>query len=433
MKIPKFIRDNLLLKMTSLNAGVIVIRLFVAFFLQRELTDIVGKAGYAKIGSLRNLLQMLTSITSFGVFNGVVKYVADFKEDSEQLQKLFSTTFVFTLIGSVTSFLILFFGAGFISEYFFYTTDFAYIVKIVAVVAPFIAIQRVFNGIVNGLSDYKKFAKIELIAYLLGATLTLVMLYNYSIDGALLAIALIPVIQVAVMLFIFIKVLRRYVRFSEISFKAPYAKSLLAFSLMSFVATVLVNYVEIDIRSMLAKRMSEDDAGIWTGMTTLSKNYMVFSGAIFTLYVIPKFTGIKTETGFKKELFNIYKTLLPLFGIGMLVIYFLRFQFIEYIFIDFDEMAPLFKWQLLGDFIKLAALVLLHQFIAKKMVRNFIFTELFSLVLFYVFSYALVDEYGVEGVVFAHFIRYILYFFLVFYLVMRYFKKQKNNPETIKP
>ncbi|HBY68492.1 MAG TPA: O-antigen flippase, partial [Flavobacteriaceae bacterium] len=79
----------------------------------------------------------------------------------------------------------------------------------------------------------------------------------------------------------------------------------------------------------------------------------------------------------------------------MLVIYFLRFQFIEYIFIDFDEMAPLFKWQLLGDFIKLAALVLLHQFIAKKMVRNFIFTELFSLVLFYVFSYMLVNEYGV--------------------------------------
>ena len=309
--------------------------------------------------------------------------------------------------------------------------DFAYIVKIVAVVAPFIAIQRVFNGIVNGLSDYKKFAKIELIAYLLGATLTLVMLYQYSIDGALLAIALIPVIQVLVMLFIFIKVLRQYVRFSEISFKAPYAKSLLAFSLMSFVATVLVNYVEIDIRSMLAKRMSEDDAGIWTGMTTLSKNYMVFSGAIFTLYVIPKFTGIKTESGFKKELFNIYKTLLPLFGFGMLVIYFLRFQFIAYIFIDFDEMAPLFKWQLLGDFVKLAALILLHQFIAKKMVRNFIFTELFSLALFYGLSYALVDEYGVEGVVFAHFIRYVLYFFLVFYLVMRYFRKQKNNSENI--
>ena len=130
------------------------------------------------------MIAKITSSTSFGVFNGVVKYVADFKEDSEQLQKLFSTTFVFTLIGSVTSFLILFFGANFISQYFFYTKDFAYIVKIVAVVAPFIAIQRVFNGIVNGLSDYKKFAKIELIAYLLGATLTLVMLYNYSIDGA---------------------------------------------------------------------------------------------------------------------------------------------------------------------------------------------------------------------------------------------------------
>ena len=94
-------------------------------------------------------------------------------------------------------------------------------------------------------------------------------------------------------------------------------------------------------------------------------------------------------------------------------------------------MAPLFKWQLLGDFVKLAALILLHQFIAKKMVRNFIFTELFSLILFYVFSYALVDNYGVEGIVFAHFVRYVLYFLLVFFLVMRYFKKQKNTSETL--
>ncbi|WP_241780934.1 O-antigen translocase [Cochleicola gelatinilyticus] len=417
--------------MTSLNAGVIVVRLFVAFFLQRELTEIVGKAGYAKIGSLRNLLSQLSSFTSLGVFTGIVKYVSEYKEDKEQLQKLFSTTFVFTIVGSVIAFVVLFFGAEQLSTYYFYDTEYAYVLKLLAVIVPFISIQRVFNGVVNGLSKYKSFAKIELFAYLLSAGLTLFLLYKNELDGALIAIALAPVIQVVVLLYIFVRVLREYVQFSKLNFKIPFAKQLLAFTAMSFVSTLLLNQVEIEIRNFITNKVSETEAGIWTGMTTLSKNYMVFAAALFNLYVIPKFAGIYTKSDFTKEVLNIYKTLLPLFGVGMLVIYFARQLFIDYVFIDFDEMNPLFKWQLLGDFVRLASLVLAHQFLAKKMVLNFIFTELFSLALFYVLSYFLLPVYGVEGVVIAHFIRYVLYFLVVLLLVMRYFRKKKKKEEKL--
>jgi PST family polysaccharide transporter len=409
--------------MTSLNALVISIRLVVSLFIQRLLAELVGEAGVYKIGQLRSLTQLLTSFTSLGVFNGIVKYVSEHKEDKEQLQKLFSTTFVFTTIGTALTGTVLFFGSTYLSEYLFGSESFAYLIKLWAVIVPFIAIQRVFNGVVNGLSKYKQFAKIELLSYLISATLTVLFLFEYNIDGALVAIAITPFIQVMVMLFIFIKVLREYVQFSKLSFKVPLAKSLLAFSLMSFVSTVLLNYVEIDIRSMLANRLTEDDAGTWTAMTFISKNYMVFSGSIFTLYVIPKFAGIFTKSDFKVELFTIYKTLLPIFGIGMILVYIFRDLVIEIIYPGFTGMAPLFKWQLLGDFIRLASLVLAHQFLAKKMVRNFIFSEVFSLVLFYGLAYYLSTDYGVEGVVMAHFIRYVLYFLLVFYLVFRYFKK----------
>lgn len=417
--------------MTSLNAGVILVRLLVSFFVQRELADLVGKAGYAKIGSLRNLLQMLTSLTSLGVFNGIVKYVAEHKENERQLQRLFSTTFVFTVVGSVACFLILFFGAPYISAYFFYSQEYAFIIRLVAVIVPFIAIQRVFNGIVNGLSAYKKFAKIELGAYLLGAGLTLVMLYTYNLEGALIAIAIIPVIQVAVLLFLFQKVLREYVVVKELKWESPMAKQLLAFTLMSICSTVLLNYVEIDIRNMLAEDFSEGDAGVWTAMTFISKNYMVFSGAIFTLYVIPKFTSIHTKKAFTIELKNIYKTLLPLFALGMVAVYFLRFLIIEYIYTDFTSMAPLFKWQLLGDFVRLAGLVVMHQFLAKKLVRAFIFTEVLSNALFLGLAYYLSESYGVEGVVIGHFIRYIIYFIVVLFLVMRYFNRETPKQPTV--
>lgn len=415
--------------MTSLNAGVIAVRLVISLFIQRLLAEIVGEAGIAKIGSLRNLLEMLGSFASVGIFSGVVKYVAEYKEDKEQLQKLFSSTFVFIILGTVVVSAVLFFGADYLSQTIFDSAQYIYLIKLLAVIVPFISISKVFNGIVNGLSRYKKLARIDIISYILSSVLTVWLLLTHNIDGALIAIALTPAIQLFVMLFIFVQVLREYVQFSKLKFKIPMAKSLLAFSLMSFFSTVLLNYVEIDIRVMIQKRINMADAGIWTAMTNISKNYMVFSSAIFTLYVLPKFAGIHNKTDFKAELLNIYKTLLPLFGVGMLLIYFLRDYVIQIIYPDFDAMSPLFKWQLMGDFVRLAALVLGYQFLAKKMVRNFIFSEILSLGLFYGFSYYLAGIYGVEGVVMAHFLRYIVYFFVVLYLVFRYFRKQRVPSE----
>ncbi len=431
MKIPKFIRENLLLKMTSLNAVIISLRLIVSVFIQRLLAELVGEAGIYKIGQLRSLSQLLTSFTSFGLFNGIVKYVSEHKEDHEQLQKLFSTTFVFTIIGTITTGLVLFFNSTFLSQQLFGSSEFSYIIKLLAVMVPFIAIQRIFNGVINGLSKYKHFAKVEILSYMLGAALTVILLLQYNLDGALIAIAVIPVIQVTVMLFILIGILKEYVQFSKLSFKIPLAKNLLAFSLMSFVSTVLLNYVEIDIRSILANTLTENDAGIWTAMTFISKNYMVFSASLFTLYVIPKFASITNGKDFKIEVFHIYKTLLPLFGIGMLLVYVFRNIVIEIIYPGFSGMDPLFKWQLLGDFVRLASLVLAHQFLAKKMVKWFIITEFVSLCLFYFMSKIFVEIYGVEGVVMSHFFRYIIYFIMVAIVLYRHFKihdsKQHSN------
>ncbi|MFT4943538.1 MAG: O-antigen/teichoic acid export membrane protein [Candidatus Paceibacteria bacterium] len=414
--------------MTSLNAVVVSIRLLVSAVVQRLLFDLVGAEGLFKIGQLRSLTQLLTSLTSLGVFNGVVKYLSQYKEDKPKLQALFSTAFVFMIIGTLLSSTVLFFFATPISNYLFTdSVDYSFVIKFVAVLAPTIAIQRVFIGVVNGLSEYKKFAKIELISYLLSIVLLVGCLYQYNLSGALLAIVLAPAIQVLVILTIFYKLLNEYVQFSKLKFKTPFLKNLLAFTLMSFVATILLHFVEIDIRSMLAEKMSEKDAGVWTNITFISRNYMVFSGSLFSLYVLPKFAGIYTGNAFKQEVLSIYKTLLPIFGLGMILVFFGKSIIVHLLYPGLDEMLPLFKWQLLGDFIRLASLVLAHQFLAKKMVRNFIFSELLSLGLFYGFANYLVAEYGVEGIVIGHFLRYIIYFLVVVFLVWRYFKNQKTQ------
>ncbi len=419
--------------MTSLNAPVIITRLGISLFIQRMISLYFGEAGFHLMGQLRNLIQMLTSLTSLGVFNGIVKYVAEFKEDNETLHKVFSTTFVFWSSAVAVSSVALFFGAGAISEYIFQTTDYTFLIKLTALIVPFIGLQRIFNGVINGLSQYKKFVKIDLISYLASAGLTIYFVYEKNLDGVLLAIAITPLFQFLVLVLIFFKELKRYIPFRRLSFKVPMAKSLLAFSLMSFFATVVLNYLEIEIRNVIVRVIDEKGSGIWTAMTSLSKNYMSFSIMLFSMYVLPKFAVIQTRFDFTKELKNIYKTLLPIFGVGMILVYLLRDFIIDLVFPGHDKSAlePLFKWQLIGDFIRLMAMVVSYQFIAKKLVRTFIFTELLSTGLFFTFAYIFVNIYGVEGVVIGHLLRYIVYFLVVLFLVYRYFKKQKTaTPES---
>ncbi len=428
MKFTKFISNNLILKITSLNSLVVGGRLVISLVVQNLLAQYTGQSGIAKVGQLRNLSSMLMSLTSLGTFNGVVKYVSEYKSDQKNLLKLFSTLYVFSFTASVVLFFILFFGASYFSNKLFLSDSYVIVFKVMAVAVPFISMHRIFTGVINGLSDYKKHAKIELISYFFGVVLLLISLYYYSLNGVLVAIALTPIIQFTVLIIIFGKLLKEYIDFKSISFKIPFLKQLLGFTLMSFIGTVLLNYIEIDLRTLILDEISVAEAGSWTAMNSISKIYMQFITIIFPIYILPKYAVIKTSFEFRKEVFQIYKTVTPLLITGMLLVYFSRNILIQFIYTkEFLGMAPLFKWQLLGDFVKFVAIVLSYQFLANKQIKYFVVTELLSLFLYFIFGRYFINDFGSEGIVMAHFFRYSTYLIVVFYILRHQFIG-KNKP-----
>lgn len=427
LKLPDFLKSNLILKITSVNSTVIVIRLIIALFVQRILADTVGQAGIAKVGKLRNVLAMLTSISTLGVASGIIKYIAEYRSDESSLNKLFSGVFILGSIGSMVSSVVLFLFSETISVYLFGEASYQIVVLLLSVLVPFIAMHRIFNSVISGLSDYKSYAKVDLLAYGIGTVLLLLGLYLKNLKGALFGIGLVPLVQWSMLLWVFGKTLKSYLTFKELTWSTEFIRVLLVFSLMSFVSTFLIHTVELDIITQIENRISENDAGNWTAMINISKNYMAFATGLYSLYILPRFSTIKTEGEFKRELWHIYKSILPLFALGMILVYLFRDVVVALVYPDFIGMEPLFKWQLLGDFVKLCSVVLAHQFLAKKMVRNFIFTELVSLSLFYFLTKYFISSYGVEGVVLAHLIRYVIYFLVVAFLVKRYFSNLDLN------
>ena len=407
---------------------VVGVRLLISLVVQNLLAQFTGQAGIAKVGQIRNLSSILMSLSSLGVFNGVVKYVSEYKNNEEGLKKLFSTVYVLSLLATFILSLALFFGATQLSVWLFFSEDFRFVFQLLAVSAPFIAMNRIFYGVISGLKAYKVNSKIEIIWYSLASILLLFCLYSHNIEGVLFAIAITPIIQFLITLLLFGKTLSEYVKFRKLNFETPMLKVLLGYTLISFVATVCSNLVDIDFRTSISEKLSENEAGIWTAMSSISKIYMQFLIAIFSLYILPKYAEINSSFGFRSELKSIYKSLLPLVVLGMLIVYFLREFIILTIYNEaFLSMTLLFKWQLLADFIRFIANVMSFKFLAKKQISYFIYTQLVGLLLYHVLGHHLIETYKTEGVVMGLFVSNLIYLGSVM-TVLRHDLFGKNRP-----
>ena len=101
---------------------------------------------------------------------------------------------------------------------------------------------------------------------------------------------------------------------------------------MSFVGTVFLNFIEIELRTLISDYISENEAGVWTAMSSISKIYMQFLIIIFPIYILPNYAKINSFEAFVKQLKKIYSSLLPLVVTGMILVYLFKNQIIQTIY-----------------------------------------------------------------------------------------------------
>lgn len=424
MKLLKENKNLFLIKLFSVNSVGVILRSVLGLISQKLIAVYLGPNGVALLGNLKNALALLGLVSTTGIDQGVLKYQSEFETKPEILKKLYSTSMAYALVGSLIVFCGLFFYAEDFSLYLFNSAAYAYLFIILAFTMPFMAFFNLCFAVVNGKSNYKKATLISFTSYTLITAVVIALVLIYELPGALLAITLTPIAQV-VALFIFAKKDVLLFLKVKIKFHLFFKDKLYQYIIMAIAAVVLSNIVDLQLRNYLIKKLSVMEAGYWTSMTSLSNYYLSFLTGVYSLYVLPKYAKINSLKGFKNELFQIYKIIVPIFIIMFLGIYFFRVFIIQLLFTDdFLPMQHLFKWQLLGDLVKIVSVVIAYQFIAKKMWKIYILTEAVSCIILYIFGVYFVKKMGVEGIVFAHFLRYIMYLIIVILLSPSVFKKK---------
>ena len=422
----KKIMQQPLFKITSLNSVHILLKLVFGFITSKALAIFVGANGMAYVGNFRAFLNVVENFSLLGIQNAIVKYVAEYQHDKLKLKSVLATFGLLLLTSSIVISLVLIFGANYLSKQIFHHSEiYSFVFYILAIVFPLYVFSTFCISVVNGFQEYKKVIYIQIISSSIALLFSVFLIYYYNTFGALISLVLAPVFVFFVSLFYLRNVISISDVFSFPSFDYSVVKNLSEYVLMALVSGVIGSFVLLEIRTDVIEITGLQHAGIYEGLQRISSYYLLFISSIMAIYFYPKLADPNSNT--KEIILNYLKTIIPIFAIGLALIYMLRKFIIQILFsAEFETMESLFLWQLVGDLLKAVSLIFGTILIATKQTKAFIITEIVSLFIMYFSTNWMLHAIGIDGIVIAHTFTYFMYLLvLVIYFRKLFFLKNK--------
>ncbi|MEZ4838521.1 O-antigen translocase [Flavobacterium sp.] len=413
----KFLKDIIgaaWFKISSLNSFAILLRIGFGLVISKVLAIYVGPAGMALVGNLRNFQTSLESFATLGFQNGIIKYTAQLKEDNKQFKKLIST------VSITIALFILLFGIGLfifrepISFYLFSSeNNYEIIIKAIIFSLPFYGFSLFFTSLINGLEKYKKVVYISIIGNIIGFFFSLFLVLNFNVKGALFAMVLAPTTNFFIASFFVFKEIKLFQFIRLKFFDKRILKNLSSYSAMALFSAITGPMIYIFLRNHLIDTAGINTAGFWESMSRISSYYMLFVSSLMSMYFLPQL-AVSNEEETKLIFRNYFKTIVPFFLLGIVLIYFCRNLIISLLFTEeFQPVSSLFFWQLLGDFFKVCSWILALHFLAKRQTFAYFVTEILSYSMLIIFGYFAINYFEAKGAVLAHAVTYVFYLIIL--------------------
>lgn len=421
MEFIKKILKTQLFKISSLNSVSVLLKIFTGVITSKVIAIFVGPTGMTFIGNFRNFISSLEGVSTLAFTSGIVKYVGENDDKEKELAKIITTVF-FTFLGIavILSSSIFVFSDFLCHNIFGSNFQFEVIFKVVAVVLPCNVVSVLLISIINGLGKYNKVIFANIVSNLLGVLLSIILIYNFQTIGALLSIALNPTLLLLVNFIYLPKELQFFKKIDLKNYDIGVIKKLAVFSLMILPPALLSPFFSLQTRNFLIENVGLHNSGFWEAISRISNIYLMFVGTLVSVYFYPRLIKAKDNKETKEVLWSYYKSIIPIFIVGVIIIYFSRFFIIRILFTaEFLPVSELFFWQLIADVLKVSGIILGYQFLAKKIVLPFIIIEVFSILLLYFLSLYFIDTIGIQGVVVAQAIDNFIYLLIL----VIYFRK----------
>ncbi|WP_077521788.1 O-antigen translocase [Metapseudomonas resinovorans] len=401
----KAIRSALLTSSAHLS------KLLVGFILLKFIALYLGAEGLGTLGHFMSAVTIVTLLAGGGVVNGIIKYVSEYRTQSRRLLGFISAATTYSCSFAV---IVLVGGVAFskpISGFLFGSAGFYWVVMLLAVAQLGFAFTNMVTGVCNGLRDTKTYAKIQMIGNLAALPVAWILVANYGVAGA--AIAIVSVFFIGVFpAWYFFRVSPFFGRISFAAINGDDFKKLSSFTLMLATSALAFPIVEIIVREFLIRQSGYAEAGIWQGAIKLSSAYLGFFGVFLAYYFMPLISAEKDKQVIRHHVMRFMLLIMGLFFIGAVTLYGGR-SFIVPLLLskEFIPLESLIIYQLIGDFFKISAYVIGFVGVAKAATKVYVGAEILQSILFLGLAVLLGSSLGgAKGVFIGYMLAYAFYF-----------------------
>ncbi|MEI9912651.1 MAG: oligosaccharide flippase family protein [Bacteroidota bacterium] len=258
---------------------------------------------------------------------------------------------------------------------------------------------------------------------LAGLAITIVLASAYGVYGVLIAANFTGLILFCVHLYFLNKY--RWFSFKELllPFDGKTGRLLTGFVLMTLTAGLLAPFIQLLVRERIIAKFSFEEAGYWQSVTRISDYYLSFITSVIAVYYLPRLSEISNNRELKAEIWKMYKIILPVVALVSFLIWVCRYLIIHLVLTPkFLPSAPLYAFQFLGDFFKIAAWLLAYVMLAKAMKYRFIFTEIVFALSYVALSYFFINRYGLIGATYGFLLNNVLLWLTMVLFIKRYIK-----------
>jgi O-antigen/teichoic acid export membrane protein len=407
----KKISKNTFFKIASLNGFAVAFKIGVGLISSKLLALFVGPSGMALVGNFRNFMTSVENVGTLGFQSGIVKYAAAYKNDHIQFQKLISTVFFIIGLTALVIGCVVYFTADYFNEIVMQDNqNFDIVFLVFGLSIPFYLFNFVILAFINGLEKFKQFIWIGITTTAIGLVTTLFFVIKLHTLGALLAMIVNPIILFGIGFYYLEKEIHFIESISIKNIDTKIISNLIGYSVMIILPAILSPIVSLAIRNEISMELGIEKAGFWETINRLATYYLMFINSFVGLYFFPKLSAATTHIEYRKLFQTYFKTIIPLFLIGAVVLYFGRFLVVQILFTkEFIPVTNLFGWQLIGDFFKSMALIMGTLLLAQKRVWMFMIVETISILLLYVLSMYLIQIYELQGIMIAQALENLFY------------------------
>lgn len=413
-----------IVRVFSLTSISTLVRMCTGLVSVKIVAAIIGPAGVALVGQLNNFSQIALSLATGGINGGIVKYIAEYKNDTSKVKQYLATAFKITVGCSLTVGLLLLLLCKPFSSLIMMTPQYWYVFAIFGITILFYGLNNMLVSVVNGHKQFDKYVKVNIVSSIFGVAFTVTLVLLWGLPGALIS----AVTFQSLMIFVTVLMLRKleWLRKDWIigRFKRTIASQYFRYSLMALVTAFMLPISQMLLRGYVISEISITEAGWWEGMNRISNMYLMVITSSFSVYYLPRLSEISDRLELRHEIFNCYKVIVPLLLAGFTIVYFSRFFIVKLLFThEFMPMTQLFVWQMAGDFFKMCSWLLSYIMVAKAMMKAFISTEIIFTLSYLGLGYLFVRFNGIVGLCQAFLINYVLYMITMAVLFKSIFKR----------